>query len=460
MHFLYLCCANIKLLSFPASLRRITENIGGSSQNFPLTVRIFHSVLVICIAALAYNVPLNWIVGLPYIALASGITGALVAVLYYLSRYRGHTAPARVIFCLIGNLLFVANYFLNSGIDGPTGYFFILMMVVMVAIVPVSEYWYWVGSNVVLMLGLHLVQYQDPESVPYTYPALADRFLDISSAYFTVVVIILACFYIIRKRYESERLEAQQNAARLRELDAEKNKLFSIISHDLRSPLAHIQSYLELLAEYELSDQERREIKKQLLKSTRGTLDMVNNVLHWSKSQLNGSKASKEILNVATSLESQLQLFQNIAERKQITFESILVPDATVWGNADMLLLITRNLLNNAIKFTSPGGRVRISAGQNAGTCLISVKDSGNGSPANLSDEIFQFSTTTTAGTANETGVGLGLALCREYAMLLGGRIWYNCDAQSGTSFFVELPATESSQILNNRSIENHQPVK
>lgn len=404
-------------------------------------MRIFHSMLAISMVALVYNIPLNLIVGLPYIALASAVTLILVALLYYLSRYRGRTKPARLVFCLIGTALFVANYFLNSGIDGPTGYFFILMAVVVVAIVPVSEYWYWVSINFLLVFVLHWLQYYFPQWVPYTYPAKVDRYIDVTSAYMTVIVVILACFYIIRKNYDSERLEAQRNAALLRELDAEKNKLFSIISHDLRSPLSHIQNYLELLVGYELTDEERREIKVQLLRSTRGTLDMVNNILQWSKSQMSGETIKKERLKVNELLEPQVQLFRNIAAHKQISLESTLQTDAIVLGNADMVQLIVRNLLNNAIKFTSPGGQISISANQHNDTCVMMVKDSGNGSPVQLTEEIFQLSSDTARGTANETGIGLGLVLCCEYIALLGGRIWFNCDAQSGTTFFVELPA-------------------
>lgn len=426
-----------------SDISALFQRISGPPGAFPLTVRIFHSILVICVAALLYNVPLNMIVGLPYIALASALTCIAVAGLFYLSRFRKRTAAARLIFCMIGTVLFVINYFLNSGIDGPTGYFFLVMMVVMVAIVPVSEYWYWVSSNIILLLSLHAIQYVHPEWVPFTYPARVERYIDISSAYMTVVVIVLACFYIIRKRYETERLEAEQNVAKLAQLDAEKNKLFSIISHDLRSPLSHIQSYLEMLVEYEISEQERKDIKTQLLHSTRGTLDMVNNVLHWSKSQLEGEQQLKENLNVAALLKQQVELFRGIAVGKQIELESILLPEASVWGNADMVQLIVRNLLNNAVKFTAPGGRVRISATSSNGICLLIIKDSGNGKPVKLSGDSFQFSTTTTAGTANETGVGLGLALCREYTALLGGRIWFSADPISGVTFFVELPANK-----------------
>lgn len=426
----------IMLPDFPGLLQRVT----GAPRDFPLTVRIFHSVLAICMAALIYNIPLNIIIGLPNIALASVVSLLLAFTLYYLSRYRHKTTVARLIFCITGTGLFIINYFLNSGIDGPTGYFFILIIVVVIAVAPVSEYWYWIISNIVLLIGLHIVQYIHPEWVPYTYPARGERYMDISSAYITVVLIVLACFYIIRKNYEAERLEARQSAAKLIRLDAEKNRLFSIISHDLRSPLAHIQNYLEMLADYDLSDQERKDIKSQLLLSTRGTLDMVNNVLYWSKSRLEGKEQLNELLNVANLLKQQVELFRSIAARKQIELESILMPEATIWGNADIVLLIVRNLLNNAIKFTAPGGRVRISATSSKGVSLLIVKDSGNGSPVKLNDEIFQFNTATATGTANETGVGLGLALCHEYTAQLGGRIWFNVDPVSGATFFVELP--------------------
>lgn len=155
---------------------------------------------------------------------------------------------------------------------------------------------------------------------------------------------------------------------------------------------------------------------------------------------MSGGTIKKEALNVNELLEPQVQLFRNIAAHKQISLESMFQPDATVLGNADMVQLIVRNLVNNAIKFTSPEGHINISVNQNNDTCLIIVKDSGNGSPAQLTDEIFQLSSDTTRGTANETGVGLGLVLCCEYIALLGGRIWFNCDPQSGTEFFVELP--------------------
>lgn len=428
-------------MRIPAYLLHTKSLITGSAGDFPLTVRIFHSVLAISMAALIYNIPLNLFVGLPYIALASAITSLLVAGLFYISRYRGKTDLARTIVCLTGTCLFVANYFLNSGIDGPTGYFFLLLMVTMVAIVPVKQYWYWISSNVLIIIGLHVFQFYHPGQVPYTYLKTADRYIDISSAYLTVVVVILTCFYIIRKSYDAERLRAEETAEKLSERDAEKNKLFSIVSHDLRSPLANIQGYLELLAAYDMSALERQQIQEQLLSSTRGTLEMLNNVLNWSKNQMNGAQFRKEQLELHAVLKLQLELAINIAARKDIVLIVQIDPGVSVWGNADMIQLIIRNLLNNAIKFTSTGGKIILKASSIEGNCLLSLEDTGNGYPSQLSEDIFQLSGSSTTGTANEKGVGLGLVLCRENTHALGGRIWFDCDKYSGTTFFVELPA-------------------
>lgn len=421
--------------------RRLSARVGGPPGLFPLPTRIFHAVLVISTLALFYNIPLNIVVGLPLVAIASAVALMLVIWLYYWSRVLRQTALSRFIFCIAGNVLFVLNFFLNSGVDGPTGYFFLLMLVITVAVVPVRQYWYWISANVILLFGLQAFQYLTPSRISYTYILRLDRYIDLSSAYLTVVVVVLACFYMIRRRYEQERQLAQQNAIRLLELDAERNKLFSIISHDLRSPLAHIQSYLELLDEVDLSETERREIREKLLSSTRGTLDLVNNVLHWSVSRLSGMGLKRELLPLAALLEPQLRLFSGIAARKHVDLQSQLPNVALVWGQADMVLLMVRNLLDNAIKFTAPGGKILLNASQKEDTCVLSVRDSGNGAPAKLSETIFELNTGNASRPWNETGIGLGLALCREYATLLAGRIWFESHPESGATFFVELPS-------------------
>jgi len=428
------------MLKIKAYLLYVWHSLNGSVSQFPLTTRIFHSICLISVLALVYNVPLNYMVGLPVVAAVSALVAALFAGLYYLSRIKRNTMLAMLIFCIAGDLMFIAIFFLNSGINGPTDIFFILTMVMMVAIVPVSQYWVWVITNVVIVSGLHYIQYNYPGLVPNTYHEEVNRYVDITSAYFTVVAVALFSFYLIRRNYESERKSAEQKTAMMRLLNEEKNKLFSIISHDLRAPLSNIQSYLELLTEVDISEEEGFKIKADLLQSTRNTLDLLNNVLSWSKSQMQGLSFKLSPYNVYQLLSSPMLLFIRIAESKKVKLDISIDPKLEVVANGDMLQLIIRNLINNAIKFTASGGRIAFSAQRNGDLCHFMIKDSGTGKPVKLSNDIFYLNSESTTGTANEKGVGLGLVLCKEFTEAQNGRIWFECDSASGSSFFVQLP--------------------
>jgi two-component system sensor histidine kinase/response regulator len=432
----------------PQSVIRTWHKLTGHVSEFPLTTRVFHSVCLIIILALAYNVPLNYYVGLQYIALLSGCSLIVFALVYYLSRFKQQTSLALGIFMFAGNLLFTINFFLNSGINGPTDLFFIVTMVVMITVIPVSQYWTLIAINLLLVTGLHLIQYYYPSLVPNSYENAAYRYVDITSAYWVVMGITLLNFYFIRRNYEIERRSAEQKTALLKVLNEEKNKLFSIISHDLRAPLSNVQSYLELLTEVEISKEESLDIKRNLLQSTRYTLDLVNNILSWSQSQMSGLKFQITSLVAHEVLMPQLLLFTNIASNKKIKVEIFIDHDIVIAANEGMLQVIVRNLINNAIKFTSPGGRIIISARAEGTTCIFMIKDTGNGKPAKLSPNIFYLNNVTTPGTANEKGVGLGLVLCKEFAEALQGRIWFESDSVSGITFFVELPlGTDTNRV-------------
>lgn len=374
------------------------------------------------------------------VATASAATMVLVAGVFYLSRFKNKAVLAKLIFCITGIVLFTTNYFLNSGIDGPTDIFFVLTIIMMVSIVPVRQYWIWITLNIVVVLALHLLQYLHPEWVSDSYDQVKSRYIDISSAYVTVVAVALFNFYSIRRSYEAEKRSAEQKAQIMKLLNEEKNKLLSIISHDLRSPLANIQNYLELLTEVDIDEIDRQSIQSNLLQSTRSTLDLLNNVLNWSKNQIEGLKFRLEPFNLYDFLSPQMLLFINIAANKKIKVEISIDPTIEVLGNSDMLQLVVRNLVNNAIKFTAVGGKIAVSAQANQDDCIITVKDSGNGKPVKLSQEIFYLNAASSVGTANEKGVGLGLVLCKEYTEAQNGLITFECDPVSGTSFYLQLP--------------------
>lgn len=430
-------------------LRKRWNQLIGSALAFTPTTRAFHFVCLVSSLALAYNIPLNYAVGLPVVAIVSAITLLLFTCLYYLSRVKHKTPLSISVFCLLGNLLFVGNFFLNSGIDGPTSLFFVLAILVIVAIVPLDQYKYWVTGNILVVLSLHLFQYRYPDFIPITYNLKSDRYLDISSAYVSVVAVSIFVFYFIRRSYEIEKSSAEQKAGALRLLNEERNKLMSIIAHDLRSPLGNIQAYLELLVEVKIGEEEAKVITNKLLQATRGTLDMLNNVLNWTQSQMNGLNFKLGPVNVFKLLSSQLLMLMDIAANKGITLEVSIDPNIIVTGNGEMIDLVVRNLVGNATKFTSPGGSISVHTRTEGRNCLIVVKDSGTGKPVNLSSDIFHLNGSSKAGTMNEKGVGLGLVLCKEYTEIQNGALWFECDAISGTTFLLQLPLNAESIYIN-----------
>jgi len=196
-----------------------------------------------------------------------------------------------------------------------------------------------------------------------------------------------------------------------------------------------------------LNIEERSEIEEQLLLSTRGTLDLLNNVLSWSKNQMDGIKFTRTVVNVSALLSSHLLIFQPIAQRKKITFQMALDPLSEIIANGDMVQLIIRNLVNNAVKFTAAGGTINVTTASKNGMCRIAVSDSGNGQPVQLSDNIFNLNSGSVPGTGNEKGAGLGLVLCKQFTEALEGKIWFECNVKSGATFSVEFPLYQRQTI-------------
>jgi two-component system sensor histidine kinase/response regulator len=229
------------------------------------------------------------------------------------------------------------------------------------------------------------------------------------------------------------------------------------VAHDLRSPLASIQSYLELLTAYPLKEEEKKEIELKLLSLTKNTSNMMANLLSWSKSQLEGVRVNIQPLDLLKTLRDMLKVETSIAHEKNISLTYHIGENIYVEGDANMLLLVVRNLISNAIKFTPSGGNIQVMAAVE-NDCKISIVDSGTG--INESDQkyVFSLKAKSTFGTNNEKGVGLGLILCKEFTELQNGSVSFVSTPGKGTSFIVSIPLfnkhiTASSQQgqLNDR---------
>lgn len=443
------------------SICRTWIYLSGDPSVFPLNARIFHSVCLISTVALTYNVPFNYAIGLPRIALANLIVLLITVALYYASRFKNRVSISTLLANIVGLALFMVNYFLNSGLRGPTDLFFLLFLLLSIAISPAEQYKVWIPINVTILIVLNLVEFYYPHLVPDTYATRSNRFVDHMSAYAVVAAITYFCIDYIRRSYESEKLSALEKSKaielqnfqilrqneELEKLNTEKNKLMSIVAHDLRSPLASIQNFLELLTQHELDEEQKLDIENDLLNSTKNTMAMLSKLLDWSKSQLHGVSVHMEYLNVQTLFEPTLNLERNIAGRKNISLDYYFDPSAGIYADSDMMQLILRNVVGNAIKFTGMGGHIMVKAEAQGSNCLISIQDDGIGMSEEKQQSIFSLNVESTFGTNNEKGVGLGLMLCMEFIKAQNGRVWLESRPGEGTCVYISVPMFDKNKV-------------
>jgi two-component system sensor histidine kinase/response regulator len=458
LNLIFVRIKKTNVLSLRSKLYAFWVRLTGDPLKFQLNARIFHSVCLISFAGLAYNVPFNYFIGLPKIAAASFVAMIIEGCFYYFSRFANKTRICIFLSNFVGLGLFTLNYFLNSGISGPTSLFFLLFLLLSVAVNPVSQYKIWIAVNIGIVIALHLTEFLYPELVPNTYQNRTSRFVDEISAYVVIAMITYFCIDYILTSYEKEKKSAFEKSRSIEEknqqiirqneelekLNGEKNKLMSIVAHDLRSPLANIQNYLELLSTFDLDEQQRIEIKKDLLNATKDTQTMLTKLLAWSKSQSLGVVAYREYWNLNELLENTLYADKITAARKGITMDYYLDPSLKIYADRDMMQLVIRNFVGNAIKFTPSGGEILVRAERDDTNCIISIKDTGIGIAYDRQDALFSLDAKSTYGTQGEKGVGLGLLLCMEYISAQNGKIWFESEPEKGTCFYIAVPVDKS----------------
>ncbi len=245
--------------------------------------------------------------------------------------------------------------------------------------------------------------------------------------------------------YQLETLNQKlaESELHLRELNSAKDKLFSIISHDLRNAFSSIRGYSELLS-FEYDDMEERERRTMIerLEMASGNLSrLLENLLVWARVQTDSVEHNPEKMRVDYLVQQAIRLYASQAADKKIALRAGLLTDAPVFADANMIDSVIRNLVSNAIKFTPSGGAVTITM-LNAGNWVqVEVKDSGVGIPPEMIEQLFQVgSNFSTLGTEQERGTGLGLLLCKELVSLNGGKIWAESKPGIGSRFYVSLP--------------------
>ncbi|MBS3776395.1 MAG: PAS domain-containing sensor histidine kinase [Bacteroidales bacterium] len=229
----------------------------------------------------------------------------------------------------------------------------------------------------------------------------------------------------------------------LRELNATKDKLFSIIAHDLRNPFNSILGFSELALK-SIKNQNYDKLEKYcetVYQSARHSFDLLNNLLHWSRVQRGKMDFQPETLDMSSLLDKITELMKANLGEKNIAFSKTVEPDLAVYADRFMLETILRNLLSNAIKFTHNQGSIDIKAYREEKQTVVSVQDTGVGMPQETADKLFYIENTfSTPGTNKEKGNGLGLILCKEFVEQHGGKIWVESEVSRGSTFSFTIP--------------------
>ncbi len=257
--------------------------------------------------------------------------------------------------------------------------------------------------------------------------------------------VILSAYDITDKKQDEEKLHL--SAEKLKQLNATKDKFFSIIAHDLRSPLASFQSILELLhTDYEsISDDSKKQLIKAIYESSSHLNNLLENLLEWSLSQKNELQLNLQKHNICNLAEEALKAMQPGSIKKSISISNQISQQTFALCDQRATHTILRNLVSNALKFTNQGGKITVNSQQkqinNRTYWIISIKDSGIGIPSNKLLQLFQLDAqNSTAGTNDEKGSGLGLILCKELVEKQHGSIWIESEEGQGTTVSFSLP--------------------
>ncbi|WP_169834462.1 sensor histidine kinase [Paenibacillus donghaensis] len=255
-------------------------------------------------------------------------------------------------------------------------------------------------------------------------------------------------------RVEEKLLE---NARQLSELNTFKDRMFSVVAHDIRDPIAVLVNLMELLEEeLQSGGEDHEEIVNEMAQQVQNTFALVEGLLDWFRSQTGGMISEPVVRDLAQIVQANLRMLLVRSGSKRIRMISEIRQDTFVYVDQAMLNLILRNLLSNAIKFTDYGGSVTLRAERMEHTMIISVSDTGEGMSAEQAESLLQDDyPVSLTGTAGERGIGLGLSLCREFVRLNGGELWFDSILAEGSTFYFSVPVLpQTTSVLSGSSME------
>ncbi|MEM6300061.1 MAG: HAMP domain-containing sensor histidine kinase, partial [Bacteroidota bacterium] len=255
------------------------------------------------------------------------------------------------------------------------------------------------------------------------------------------VGLIIALLLFFRNKQQANRL-LKQKSEELQELNAVKDHVFSIIAHDLRSPINSLQSLLAVMQiEGALSPEESQMLLGRINSNVKGVSALLDNLLQWARLQMQGLQLSPQLVLLSLIIKQTTSLFSEPLKAKDITLETNFEEETMVFADPEIIRFLLRNLLSNAIKFSQQGGKVTLDVSMSDELVKVCVQDQGVGMDEARRTTLFQNFVTSEHGTNSEKGTGLGLMLCKELVTKSGGDIGVESTLGEGSTFWFTLPA-------------------
>jgi signal transduction histidine kinase len=242
--------------------------------------------------------------------------------------------------------------------------------------------------------------------------------------------------------------ELSETKDSLEKTNAEKDKFFSIIAHDLKSPFSGFLGLTKIMAEelQDLTMAEMQNFSQSMMASANNLYKLLENLLEWSRMQRGVTEFNPEVCVLSKLIKQNVGIESEVAKLKDIELVSNIPENVSVFSDLPMLNTVIRNLMSNAIKFTPRGGRIELgtmnsSVGSQSADVCVYVKDNGLGMNPELLDKLFKIDKKSSRpGTEGEPSTGLGLLLCKEFVERQGGRIWVESEVGKGSTFYLTLP--------------------
>ncbi|HEU4469768.1 MAG TPA: HAMP domain-containing sensor histidine kinase [Flavisolibacter sp.] len=395
---------------------------------------------------------------LPVIASLVAFSPTVVSALVLLMNHSGYYESARMLYFTLYPVLTALVY--GAGLDVGIELFFVLYAVLAVFYMQKPRN---AIFSFLLAAGCYLAVFVFGEGYQYQLRSALFPFY-VFNHVMALVFIFFALFWIKQENtgyqlsileknralhqtnleIEQQRVVITEKAEQLTELNALKNKLFSVISHDLKGPLYAQRNLFKSMHQFNVPAEEVKQMLPDILNDMNYTINLMDNLLQWAKCQMQSDQLKLQPVNLTELIDNVTKLLRLQADAKKIYLDQKLDKPVYVFADKDMIHLVLRNLLSNAIKFTPEQGQIVVSAQETGKLVEISVEDSGVGMSKEMIDQLSANNYYTTKGTANESGTGLGLMLCKEFLVKNGSSMRIRSAHGKGSVFSFALPVCQS----------------